>query len=211
MQKSKFLPAVMAAFLIGGAIVYLLAPPMQNSRQQAKGEALIGGPFTLVNHKGLTVTDADFRGKFMLVYFGYTFCPDVCPNELGVISQALDDLGSAAEKITPVFITVDPERDSVAQLAEYVDNFHKSLVGLTGTPEQIKTAAKAYRVYYARPDTAKAKADESGSTPSAKDEDYVMDHSSITFLMGPDGKYVSHFAYGTKPDVMTEKLRSLVR
>ena len=205
MKKTVLALAILASFLAGSAQVWLIAPPGMPDHSQSTGKALIGGPFTLVNHKGQTVTDRDFRGKYMLIFFGYTFCPDVCPADLAIISQALDALGPAARKITPVFITIDPQRDTVAQMAEYVANFHKSFVGLTGTPEQIKAAAKAYRVYYARPDISKNK---NGKKDSA---DYVMDHSAITFLMGPDGNYISHFPHGTRPDAMAAKLRTLVK
>lgn len=162
-----------------------------------KGIASIGGPFTLVDHKGQQRTDEDFRGKYMLIYFGYTYCPDVCPTALQVMTQAMDRLAPETQKkITPVFITIDPERDTVKQLNAYVDNFHPSMVGLTGTAEQIAKTARAYRVYY-------------GRAKSAKDEttDYLMDHSSIVFLIDPDGKYVTHFTHATPPEKMAEKLK----
>src|SRR5690606_11015171 len=107
------------------------------------GEALVGGPFALTDHTGERVTDQDFRGRYMLVYFGYTWCPDVCPTELQVISSALDELGDKAAQIRPIFITVDPERDTVAQMADYVANFHPSFVGLTGSSEEVAAVAKA--------------------------------------------------------------------
>ncbi len=216
MQKIRFLVIVLAAFLIGGAGVYVVSPPQQDNRPRATGKALVGGPFELVTHTGKTVTDRDFRGRFMLVYFGYTFCPDVCPNDLSLITQALEELGEDAKKIVPLFITIDPERDTVAQMAEYVRNFHASLIGLTGTPAQIKQAARAYRVYYARPPARTASKQEAtgeptADTPAKTDGDYIMDHSAITFLMGPDGRYLAHFAQGTAPDVMARRLRALIR
>ena len=198
MRKTTLIILPALAFLLSAVATFLYIAPHQ-PRQVVEGEALIGGPFTLVNHKGETVTDKSFRGQYMLVYFGYTFCPDVCPAELAVISDALEILGTKAARVTPVFITIDPQRDSVEQMAEYVSNFDKRMVGLTGTPEQIKAAAKAYRVYF-----RKAR-DESSSAA------YVMDHSSIIFLMGPQGKYLAHFAYGTKPEAMAAKLAELIR
>ena len=157
------------------------------------GTALVGGPFTLTDHTGKEVTEKDFRGKYTLIYFGYTYCPDVCPGELQLVAAALDQLGDKAEKIQPVFITVDPERDTVDQMAVYVPQFHDRLIGLTGTTKQVAAAAKAYRVYYAKVDDPEA-------------TEYLMDHSSILYLMGPDGAYVGHFTYGLKPDELAAKI-----
>lgn len=162
------------------------------------GAPSIGGPFALVDHTGRAVTDADFRGKYLLVYFGYTYCPDICPTTLQVVTQALDALGVAAAKIQPLLITVDPARDTARVLAAYVRHFHPSLIGLTGTPAQIARAAKAYRIYYAR------------GGDDASDEDYLMDHSSILYLMGPDGGYLTHFTSGIDPDTLAAKLRGYV-
>ena len=161
------------------------------------GEALVGGPFTLTDHSGKRVTDVDFRSRYMLVYFGYTWCPDVCPTELQVISAALDRMGDEAARIKPVFITVDPERDTVAQMADYVGSFHQSLVGLTGSAEEIAAVAKAYRVYY-----AKAAPDSAGN--------YAVDHGSLIYLMSPEGKFVTHFTYGTDPDKLAQGLEKAI-
>lgn len=162
---------------------------------QASSSAAIGGPFTLVDQNGDTVTEKDFAGKLMLVYFGYTFCPDVCPTTLSTMSQALALLGDESEDVVPVLITVDPERDTPEQLRMYASYFHPRLVALTGSKEQIAEAAKAYRVYY-----AKVQEDESGET-------YLMDHSAIAYLMGRDGQYVRHFSHGTSPQDMAQGLR----
>lgn len=160
----------------------------------------IGGPFELVNGQGQTVTEADFRGRYMLVYFGYTYCPDVCPTTLATMGQALDMLPpETAEKITPVFITVDPERDTPELVGEYVKHFHPRLVGLTGTAEQIRTVTQAYRVYY-------QKVEEEGDDPDA----YLMDHSAIAYLMGPDGAFLTHFSHGIAPEKMAETLAEQV-
>lgn len=165
------------------------------------GEALVGGPFTLTDQDGKRVTDQDFRGKYMLIFFGFTYCPDVCPGELQVMSAALDELGPEGDKIQPVFITVDPERDTPEAMKLYVSNFHPRMVGLTGSPDDIAAVAKAYRVYY-----AKAKAPE-GAAPG----DYLMDHSTILYLMGPDGKFVKHFTYGTDVKTLADGLRKAVQ
>jgi protein SCO1/2 len=145
----------------------------------------IGGDFTLVDQNGKTRTPADFRGKLMLVYFGYTYCPDVCPTELQTISDALDLLGEKADDVQPLFITVDPERDTPEQLKMYARSFHPSLLPLTGTPQQVDKAARAYKVYYRKAEQT--------------DGEYLMDHSSFVFLMGRDGKYVMHFLPSTTP------------
>jgi protein SCO1/2 len=169
--------------------------PAPTQTAQSSGKALIGGPFELVNHNGETVTRRDFAGKHMLVFFGFTHCPDVCPAKLNNISVALDRLGPIADEVTPIFITVDPERDTPERMAQYVSNFSSQIVGLTGAPEQIRKAAKAYRVYYAKVEM------ENSATG------YLMDHSAFTYLMDEEGEYVTHFAYGDSIDKMTERLR----
>ncbi len=156
----------------------------------------IGGPFTLVDHNGKTVTAADFRGRFMLVFFGYTYCPDVCPTALTTMTDALDILGGDGEGVVPVFITVDPERDTPEHLKMYVNYFHPRLVGLTGTSETVGAAARAYRIYYAK-----------ASQESAAGDDYLMGHSSGIYLMGPDGAFRAHFDRGTGAEAMAKRIR----
>ncbi|MEM7400222.1 MAG: SCO family protein, partial [Pseudomonadota bacterium] len=165
------------------------------NRVITSGQALIGGPFELVGKDGKTVTDKDFLGRHMLVFFGFTHCPDICPAELQVMSAALDNVGSKADQVVPVFITVDPERDTPELMAAYVENFGPNFVGLTGSPEAVADAAKAYRVVY-----QKFQAEGAGGT-------YSIDHSALVYLMGPDGKFVTHFPYGTSPEKMAETLR----
>lgn len=164
-------------------------------RPQGFGTALVGGPFSLVNQDGKRVTEKDFLGKYMLVFFGYTFCPDVCPTELQVMTAALDQMGPQADRIQPVFVSIDPARDTPDVLKAYVGNFGPRLVGLTGTPEEVANIAKAYRVYY-------AKAGNSNSTT-----DYLMDHSSIIYLMGPDGSFVKHMPYTTDAGKLATDLK----
>ncbi len=165
--------AGLAALLVAAGIaifVYGAPGPVQQA-------AAIGGPFTLVDGAGKTVTDADFRGKYMLVYFGYTFCPDVCPTTLNDVAQAMDKLGARADGIRPVFITVDPARDTPDVVQQYAAAFSPRLVGLTGAADQIAAVAKEYRVYYAPHRT--------GPNPG----DYTMDHSSILYLMDAKGRF----------------------
>jgi cytochrome oxidase Cu insertion factor (SCO1/SenC/PrrC family) len=162
--------------------------------------ALIGGPFELTDQRGQPATDAQFRGRLMLVYFGYTYCPDVCPTELQNISQALDLLGDKAGQVQPLFITVDPQRDTVPHLASYLESFHRSILGLTGSKEQVAQAAKAYRVYYAR-------AKDSGNPKDPRDDSYLVDHSGFVYLMGRDGQYLAHFAPNTDPQKIVQAVR----
>ena len=134
--------------LIAAGIVWwqISSLPTGSSSGTTTGTALIGGPFSLTDQTGKAVTDADYRGRYMLIYFGFTFCPDVCPTELQVMATALDQLGSQADQVQPLFITVDPERDTPSQLAGYVSQFHPRMAGLTGTPEQIAAAERAAKV-----------------------------------------------------------------
>ena len=158
----------------------------------------LGGPFALVDETGKAVTEQDFAGRWMLVYFGFTYCPDVCPTELGTMAAAVDALGPAGEQVVPVFITIDPARDTPAALADYVARFHPRMRGLTGTPEQIAEVARRYRVYY-----AKARRADLG--------DYLMDHSSFIYLVGPDGRVRSLFRPETSPEAMAATIAGQLR
>jgi protein SCO1/2 len=197
-MNSRLLAVIVAGFLIGalgGAALLVLSQGGQGPAVQTSGKALIGGPFTLVDQTGKTVTDQDFRGRYMLVFFGFTHCPDICPAELKVMSAALDALGPKADSVVPIFITLDPERDTQAAMGAYVKNFGPRFVGLTGSSEQIAAAAKAYRVAY-----SKFQQDKTSS-------DYSIDHSALVYLMGKNGEYITHFAYGTPASQITETLR----
>jgi protein SCO1/2 len=156
----------------------------------------IGGPFTLTDQNGKPRTQADFAGKLMLIYFGYTYCPDVCPTSLTTMTDALKILGPKADRIVPVFITVDPARDTVDQMKMYVEHFDPRFVGLTGTPEQVVAAAKTYRVYFAKQKDA-----------AAGSEDYLVDHTSITYLMDRQGRFLTHFGHAVTAEAMAERIR----
>ena len=162
------------------------------------GRAEVGGPFRLIDHNGKTVTDADFRGRYMLIYFGYSFCPDVCPTTLAVMAQALEKLGSKSQRIVPILITIDPERDTPQVLAEYMKAFGPSFVGLTGSEAAIKDAEKKYRVYAAKKPLDSSKGSEGN---------YGVDHSSVLYLMGPDGKLVNFYDEAVSPDDLAKDLR----
>ena len=153
----------------------------------------IGGPFALIDHEGRRRTDADFRGKLMVIYFGYITCPDICPADLTSIALALDQLGDAADAVQPVFITLDPERDTPAHLAEYVKAFHPRLLGLTGTPDEIRKIATAYKAYYVK----------AGNAGGA---DYAVDHTAFIYLIGRDGQYLGFLPPSTTP----ERLRDVI-
>lgn len=191
--------------LISSAIVLALAAGLgayaflnrQLPGVTSTGTALVGGPFTLIDQTGKHVTEKDFLGRYMLVFFGFTYCPDICPTELQVMTAALDMMGPEGDKIQPVFITVDPERDTPQVMKAYVENFGPRLVGLTGSPQEIAAAAKAYRIYYAK-------------APKTGSDDYLMDHSSIVYLMGPDGRFLKHFTYTTDPAKLADALKETV-
>lgn len=200
-MRTRLIVFVIAGFLIGalaGAAILLLTTPQGGQPVQSSGTALIGGPFSLVGTDGKPVTDRDFRGRYMLIFFGFTHCPDICPAELQVTAQALDQLGDKAKKVVPIFITLDPERDTPEAMANYVKSFGPNFVGLTGSPEAIAAAAKAYRVSYAKV--------ENKNSPG----DYSVDHSALVYLMDPEGRYVTHFSYGLSADQMAEKLGKLL-
>jgi protein SCO1/2 len=191
-MKLAFFAVALTAFVLGGvgAVISVREAPLT----QTTGEASVGGPFRLTAHNGREVTDADFRGKLMLVFFGYSYCPDICPTELQVMTDALNMLGDDAVKIQPLFITVDPQRDTPEQLATYMKNFHPSLLGLSGSPQAVDAAVKAYRAYSAKVQGGDA-------------DNYLMDHSAIVYLIGPDGRYITHFRYSVTSAAMAAGLR----
>jgi protein SCO1/2 len=196
-MRARLIAFVIAGFLIGaiaGAGALLVANPQGGQPVQSSGAALIGGPFSLVGADGKPVTDRDFRGRYTLIFFGFTHCPDICPAELQVIAQALEQLGDKAKTVVPIFITLDPERDTPEAMANYVKSFGPNFVGLTGSPEAIAAAAKAYRVAYSKVENK----DSAG--------DYSVDHSALVYLMDPEGRYATHFSYGLSADQMAEKL-----
>jgi protein SCO1/2 len=185
-------PAAILASLAALLVIVIIAVVPRFLERTPDG-VVIGGPFSLIDQSGRAVTDANFRGKLMLIYFGYTFCPDVCPTTLGNVAQAYDLLSAKDQaQVVPIFITVDPERDTVDQMAQYVDAFSPAFVGLTGSPDQIAPVLKAFRVYARKVES--------------KDANYSVDHSSILYVMGKDGKYLSHFTGETAPQEIADGL-----
>jgi protein SCO1/2 len=204
-------------------------------RGGATASRAIGGAFELTDTQGDTVTAQDLRGGYALVFFGYTHCPDVCPMTLQNMSQALEVVGEAqpgkAEQVTPVFITVDPARDDVARMRDYVANFHPRLIGLTGDAAAIRQAAEAYNVSYAKVDPQDvAAAQQSGGGGTGGDRDggtamsdhanmdhasmdhgaYLMQHQSYVFLMGPDGRHIDHVAHSAGAPRIAQMIRDHV-
>jgi cytochrome oxidase Cu insertion factor (SCO1/SenC/PrrC family) len=159
------------------------------SDDNAPGGIAVGGPFSLIDQNGTPRRDSDFRGKLMLVYFGYTYCPDACPTTLLEITQAMDILGASGDGVQPIFISVDPQRDTVAQLKLYASNFTPRLLALTGAPNELLAVEQAYHVYVAK-------------VPQSGNDDYLIDHTSIMYLMGRDGKYLAQFPTGLPPKTL---------
>jgi protein SCO1/2 len=182
------------------------SPPPGPSSQPANR-----GPFSLVNHTGQAVTEKDFLGKFMLVYFGYTHCPDLCPIDLQVMVQAIDILGEQNEKVQPIFITVDPERDTVEVMTDYVRRFHPRLIGLSGTREQVAAATKTYRIRrmkFFRLDLGDDDKDQSGATEDKSR--YVVDHTASFFLVGPDGGGLMQYSRDMTAEEIAEDIQQFI-
>lgn len=190
--------ALVATFIILGSAAFLAVELHDNGRGAAGtllGSA-IGGSFTLVDQNGKTVTNTALEGKWLLVYFGYTHCPDACPTTLNNIALALHDLGKKSDEVRPVFITIDPERDTPQVMKDYVTAFDAPILALTGTAAEVAQAAKNYRVYY-------AKHPEAGG-------DYSMDHTSVIYVMDPKGRFTASFTGEDPPAQMAERLKKLL-
>jgi len=196
--------AVAVALVSGTLLVltrYLPGMRPQPPSGMASGTVAIGGPFTLVDTKGNTVTDASLKGRYSLVFFGFTHCPDICPLTLQTITQALEAAGPAAEAVQPVFITLDPERDAPETLAAYMENFHPRLMALTGTPEQVRGATQSYKAYAAKVPVKDAEGKDTG--------DYTVSHTGYVYLMDASGKYLAHFDKDAKAEDIAQRLRQL--
>ena len=182
--------------LAAGALLFFA---YQDNPRGAAGTLLsnsIGGPFRLVDQNGKPFTDADLKGKWHLLFFGYTHCPDVCPTTLNELSLALDRLGKKRDRVGIVLITVDPERDTPDVLKSYVASFDASVVALSGTPDEVAQAAKAYRVYFAK--------------RPRSDGNYDMDHSAVIYVMDPQGRFTATFTPDTAADKVAERLEKLL-
>lgn len=178
------------------ATICIALTGLPNGAAPTAGAASIGGPFTLVDDAGARVTERTLAGKSYAMYFGYTFCPEVCPTTLFDLSRWIRELGPDGDKLNYVFVTVDPERDTPRSMHAYLSSFDRHIRGYTGTPEQIAQIAKEYRVYYKKIPTS--------------DGSYVMDHSALIYLMGPDDKFLTVIAYQEADASALTKLKSLV-
>lgn len=165
---------------------------------QGRGLPQIGGDFTLTDQDGRLRKSSEFRGKFMLVYFGYTFCPDICPTGLSAMSDALTMVGDKATDVQPIFVTVDPERDTAAQLKTYLTNFHPQFTALTGSLSDIEKIKKAYKVYAVK------------ARPDGTSTDYLIDHSSVVYFFDPEGRFVAHFNHATPPEEMAREIKRVM-
>jgi protein SCO1/2 len=190
---SRTMKALLAVWIVvlvgfGGWVIYTWKD----------GPSPIGGPFALVDQNGRAFTNDMLKGKPTLIYFGYTFCPDACPTSLLLMQTAIDKLGpDAAKKVNLVFITIDPERDTQKLIKDYVENFGPTFIGLTGTPEQVAAAARAYRVYYQK-------------VPGKDGAPYLMDHSSIVYLLDRNGRFVTHFTHEAKAEAIAAGVQRLL-
>jgi cytochrome oxidase Cu insertion factor (SCO1/SenC/PrrC family) len=190
MRRRPFIIGLSALALSAVAGGYLF---LQN--QQLQQTASVGGPFSLIDGDGRRVTEADFKGKWLMIFFGYTFCPDACPTALGAMAETMDRMGAQAERIQPIFITIDPERDTPQVMKDYVGNFGSKIVGLTGTSSDIAQVAQAFRVYYKK----------AGDGPN-----YMMDHSTAILVMNPDFHFAGIIAGDAKPAQMIERLNKIM-
>jgi len=190
---------VVAVLVLAGLYMTGTPTPQENRQTTQTGEAAIRSEFTLTDHTGKRVTEKDFLGRWQLVFFGFTYCPDVCPTTLAYMAGVLDMLGETADKIAPLFVTVDPGRDTPDVMADYVSAFHPRLVGLTGSEEDVAAAADAFRVYYERM--------EEDSAPDG----YLMAHSGHIYLMTPDGRFESAFREGDQaPEEMARQIQEIL-
>ena len=197
MLRAAALSAI-ATYVVAAAPAAAAAPPTSApaaTEPSGLGPGSIPGHFTLNRLDGQEVTDSTYRGKWLLVYFGYTYCPDVCPTVLIRIGQALKELGSLADRIQPVFITVDPDRDTAQHLAQYMAAFDSRIIGLRGDPDQTRAAARQFHVYY--------------RTRSLGDGEYSVDHSSFLYVMAPNGQFKKLLADSLPADQLSEALRAL--
>lgn len=194
---------IAAVILLGTLAMLALYHPDLRPRATPSGDVggtvAIGGPFSLTDGNGNIFTDTNLKGGYSLIFFGFTHCPDICPLTLQVMADAIQQAGPAGERVTPVFITVDPERDTIEAVGSYVSAFHPRFVGLTGTPEQVAGATTAYRVF-ARKVPMK-------DTDGRDTAEYTVEHTGIIFLMDPEGRYLSHFSSGATAEDMAAYIR----
>ena len=195
--KEALIPYLLLVAALAGGLLWHeseMVPGM--GRTITSGRIAVGGPYALTDQDGQPRASTDFHGKYQMVYFGYTFCPDVCPTTLAVMSAALDKMGIDQNRIVPIFITIDPDRDTPAVLKKYMAAFGPRFVGLTGKPDEIAEVEKEFRVYARKQPLAGGK--------------YGMDHSSVIYLMGPDGKLVGFYDDPISPEDLAKDLKKKI-
>lgn len=186
---------LMFSAFLGGLVIFLGVILFTMHFQGAGGSAsAIGGPFRLTDQDGKTITDQDFKGRPLVVFFGYTHCPDICPTTLYEMSEVLHALGKDADRVNGLFITVDPDRDTPAVMKDYLSSFDPHLRGATGDQKEIDAVEKAYRVYAKK-------------VPTGKGDDYSMDHTALVYLMDKQGRFVAPFKFDRKPEQSAAELR----
>jgi protein SCO1 len=201
MNRSRLMFIAAAVFLLGlaGFLAYRAATaPVRTAAQTSTGQALVGGPFTLVDPDGRPVTEAALKGKWTAVFFGYTYCPDVCPMTLQTLGEAQKRMGRRSDALQSIFISIDPERDTPAQMKAYLTSpvFPRNLIGLTGTPEQVAAAAKAYRAPYSK---------------EGEGQGYLMNHPSMLYLMDPQGRFNRIIPAGLSPDDVAKQITTAMQ
>jgi cytochrome oxidase Cu insertion factor (SCO1/SenC/PrrC family) len=203
-NRQMLIPYLLLVAALAGVLLWHQSRPGDSElgRVVSTGTTLVGGDFTLTDQAGRKRSSTEFRGRYMLVYFGFTMCPDVCPTTLAVMADALDKMGDAGKRIVPIFITIDPERDTPKVLAPYVKAFGENFIGFTGSVAEITAAKKLYRVY-----GEKKPLDESKGLAGG----YGFDHSSVLYLMGPDGKIVSYYDELIPAAKLEQELRAKVK
>lgn len=194
-QQIKIILFSLIAVVILG-IVYIGTNEGLRTRllHQESTKSLIGGEYTLTDHHGKTYSSAMNKGQLQLIYFGFTHCPDVCPTDIAIISEALENLGNDADAVTPIFITIDPKRDTPEVMKEFLSNFYPSFIGLTGSETEIKQVEASFKVY-------------AHQGEKEKNGNYTMDHSAITYLMDANGQYITHFSHDTPVEEIEKAIR----
>jgi protein SCO1/2 len=198
LRSALWLVTLIAGLVVGGLVILHAASQPQSGTLSTSGTARIGGPFQLVDQDGHPVNQNLLRGRWSLVFFGYTYCPDVCPTTLQALAQAQDQLGPNGRDVQVVFVSVDPQRDTPAQLKMYLSaqGMPRNVIGLTGTPQQVAAMAHAYAIYYARQGTG---------------EGYTVNHSTVTYLMNPQGRLAQPIPYGLAPTQIADQIRAAMR
>ncbi len=199
-MQTKYFILLLLAFIAAGVIGFILTPaPESTSPQTTQTSSQVGGSFELVDHHGDMVTEKEYDGYYKLIFFGFTHCPGICPGELNKMDAILQDLGSEGEKIQPLLISIDPERDTPKAMREYVELFNPRIIGLTGSPEQIEAMKESYKIYATKREMSGA---------MSENGEYMMDHSTYTYLMSPENELLEVFSIQETPDTISVEIKS---